>query len=213
MVYVDRLVKEVKDAYSDQKIYIVADADQSLAKYMRTNLEKTLKNPNITVVKSSADIQPDKNMMTGQAAPVISILLNKDEAAGDAFANRLMEISKEVSGMKAFSMYYSPLFEKNVDELSQSSLVYLMDRKIDTEGDFEKEILAAYKAKYCKTPSKYAVIGFDVVNDMLSRENKKGEIFKQMNKVQTQLATKFEFEKTKSGAYVNKGYRVVRLIP
>ena len=212
-VYVDRLVKEVKDAYSDQKIYIVADADQSLAKYMRTNLEKTLKNPNIIVVKSSADIQPDKNMMTGQAAPVIAVLLNKDEAAGDAFANRLMDISKEVSGMKAFSMYYSPLFEKNVEELSQSSLVYLMDRKIDTEGDFEKEILAAYKAKYCKTPSKYAVIGFDVVNDMLSRENKKGEIFKQMNKVQTQLATKFEFEKTKAGAYVNKGYRVVRLLP
>jgi LysM repeat protein len=212
-VYVDRVVKEVKDAYSDQKIYIVADADQSLAKYMRTNLEKTLKNPNIIVVKSSADIQLDKNMMTGQAAPVIAVLLNKDEAAGDAFANRLMDISKEVSGMKAFSMYYSPLFEKNVDELSQSSLVYLMDRKIDTEGDFEKEILAAYKAKYCKTPSKYAVIGFDVVNDMLSRENKKGEIFKQMNKVQTQLATKFEFEKTKAGAYVNKGYRVVRLIP
>ncbi|MBP3839488.1 MAG: amino acid ABC transporter substrate-binding protein, partial [Chryseobacterium sp.] len=58
-----------------------------------------------------------------------------------------------------------------------------------------------------------AVIGFDVVNDMLSRENKKGEIFKQMNKVQTQLATKFEFEKTKNGAYVNKGYRVVRLVP
>jgi LysM repeat protein len=212
-VYVDRLVKEVKDAYSDQKIYIVADADQSLAKYMRTNLEKTLKNPNIIVVKSSADIQLDKNMMTGQAAPVIAVLLNKDEAAGDAFANRLMDISKEVSGMKAFSMYYSPLFEKNVDELSQSSLVYLMDRKIDTEGDFEKEILAAYKAKYCKTPSKYAVIGFDVVNDMLSCENKKGEIFKQMNKVQTQLATKFEFEKTKAGAYVNKGYRVVRLLP
>jgi len=212
-VYVDRLVKEVKDAYSDQKIYIVADADQSLAKYMRTNLEKTLKNPNIIVVKSSADIQPDKNMMTGQAAPVIAVLLNKDEAAGDAFANRLMDISKDVSGMKAFSMYYSPLFEKNVEELSQSSLVYLMDRKIDTDGDFEKEILAAYKAKYCKTPSKYAVIGFDVVNDMLSRENKKGEIFKQMNKVQTQLATKFEFEKTKAGAYVNKGYRVVRLLP
>ena len=48
---------------------------------------------------------------------------------------------------------------------------------------------------------------------MLSRENKNGEIFRQMNKVQTQLATKFEFEKTKNGAYVNKGYRVVRLLP
>ncbi|WP_226063809.1 LysM peptidoglycan-binding domain-containing protein [Kaistella polysaccharea] len=213
LVYADRLVKEVKDAYSDQKIYIVADADQTLAKYVRTNLEKTLKNPNIIVVKSAADIQPDQNMMTGQAAPVIAVLLNKSEEAGDAFANRLMTLSKDVQGLKAFSMFYSPIFERNVDELSQSSLVYLMDRTIDTEGTFEKGILADYKKKYCKTPSKYAVIGFDVVNDMLSRENKKGEIFKQMNKVQTQLATKFEFEKTKTGAYVNKGYRVVRLFP
>ncbi|MCB4235966.1 hypothetical protein LDL59_15330 [Kaistella anthropi] len=50
-----------------------------------------------------------------------------------------------------------------------------MDRKINTEGDYEKEILAAYKEKYCKTPSKYAVIGFDVVNDMLSARIKKAK--------------------------------------
>ena len=212
-IYADRIVKEVKDAYSDQKIYIVADADQTYAKYLETNLKKNLKNPNVIVVKSAADIQPDQNMMTGKPAPVIAILANKNDEAGDAFANRMITLSEEVEGLKSFSMYYSAVFEKKMDELSQSNLVYLMDRKIDTEGSFEKEILADYQKKYCKTPSKYAVIGFDVVNDMLSRENKKGEIFKQMNKVQTQLATKFEFEKTKTGAYVNKGYRVVRLIP
>ena len=151
--------------------------------------------------------------MTGQSAPVIAILANNSDAAGEAFASRIIAVSKEVEGIKAFSMYYSPAFEKKVDDLSQANLVYIMDRKINTDGDFEKEILEAFKTKYCKTPSKYSVIGFDVVNDMLSRENKKGEIFKQMNKVQTQLATKFEFEKTKNGAYVNKGYRVVRLVP
>ena len=87
-------------------------------------------------------------------------------------------------------------------------------RLVFHEGSFEKEILAAYKAKYCKAPGKYAVIGFDVMNDMLTRENKKGEIFKQMNKVQTQLATKFEFVKSKTnGAYVNTGFRVIRLVP
>ncbi|MGA9211535.1 LysM peptidoglycan-binding domain-containing protein [Kaistella sp.] len=213
LIYADRIVKEVKEAFSDQKIYIVADADQTYAKYLETNLKKNLKNPNIIVVKSATDIQPDQNMMTGKPAPVIAILADKSDEAGDAFANRMIALSKEVDGLKSFSMYYSPIFEKKVDELSQSNLVYLMDRKIDADGSFEKEILEAYKKKYCKTPSKYAVIGFDVVNDMLSRENKKGEIFKQMNKVQTQLATKFEFEKTKTGAYVNKGYRVVRLIP
>lgn len=212
MVYADRIVKETKDIYSDQKIYILADEDQTKAKYLKTNLEKELKNANVVIVNSAADIQVDKNMMTGQSAPIIAILANDKDAVADSFANRMIALGEETNGIKAFSMFYSPIFEKKQDALSQVNLVYLMDRKINTEGDYEKEILAAYKEKYCKTPSKYSVIGFDVVNDMLSRENKKGEIFKQMNKVQTQLATKFEFEKTKSGAYVNKGYRVVRLV-
>lgn len=210
--YADKIVEEVKAVYSDQKIYVVADAKKDNANYIKSGLEKVVKNPNIVIVNSPADIQLDQNMMTGQSAPVIAILANDD--MGDAFANKITALSKEVQGVKAFSMFYSPIFEKKVDELSQASLVYLMDRKINTDGNFEKEILAAYKSKYCKTPPKYAIVGFDVVNDMLTRENKKGEIFKQMNKVQTQLATKFEFVKSKAnGAYVNTGYRVIRLVP
>lgn len=212
--YADKIVEEVKSAFSDQKIYVVADSKKENANYIKAGLEKTLKNPNITIVNSSADIQLDKNMMTGQSAPVIAILASDSDSAGEAFANRVIALSKEVQGVKAFSMHYAPVFEKKVDDLSQANLVYLMDRKINTEGSFEKEILAAYKNKYCKTPPKFAIVGFDIVNDMLTRENKKGEIFKQMNKVQTQLATKFEFVKSKAnGAYVNIGYRVIRLVP
>lgn len=210
--YADKLVEEVKAVYSDQKIYIVADAKKENANYIKAGLEKAVKNPNIVIVNSAAEIQLDQNMMTGQSAPVIAVLANDD--MGEAFANKIIALSKEVQGVKAFSMFYSPVFEKKVDDLSQASLVYLMDRKINTDGNFEKEILAAYKSKYCKTPPKYAIVGFDVVNDMLTRENRKGEIFKQMNKVQTQLATKFEFVKSKAnGAYVNTGYRVIRLVP
>lgn len=213
-VYAERISKEVAQVYSDQKIYIVSDDDKTNANYIKNSLEKSLKNPNIIIVNSPLDIQPDKNMMTGQAAPVIAILANSNDEAGSAFSNRMIALSKEVSGVKAFSMYYHPSFEKKVDELSQTSLVYLMDRKINAEGSFEKEILADYKEKYCKSPSKYAIIGFDVVNDILTRENKKGEVFKQINKVQTQLATKFEYVRAKNnGAYINTGYRVVRLVP
>lgn len=212
--YADKIVEEVKSAFSDQKIYIVADSKKENANYIKAGLEKTLRNPNITIVNSSADIQLDKNMMTGQSAPVIAILASDNDTAGEAFASRVITLSKEVQGVKAFSMYYALVFEKKVDDLSQAHLVYLMDRKINTEGSFEKEILAAYKNKYCKTPPKFAIVGFDIVNDMLTRENKKGEIFRQMNKVQTQLATKFEFVKSKAnGAYVNTGYRVIRLVP
>jgi LysM repeat protein len=212
--YADKIVEEVKGVYSDQKIYIVADAKKENANYIKAGLEKSVKNPNVVIVNSPAEIQLDQNMMTGQSAPVIAVLANDNDSMGEAFANRMIALSKEVQGVKAFSLFYSPIFEKKVDDLSQASLVYLMDRKINTDGGFEKEILAAYKTKYCKTPPKYAIVGFDVVNDMLTRENKKGEIFKQMNKVQTQLATKFEFVKSKAnGAYVNTGYRVIRLVP
>ncbi|ASK31565.1 amino acid ABC transporter substrate-binding protein [Chryseobacterium sp. T16E-39] len=212
--YADKIVDEVKTVYSDQKIYIVADGKKENANYIKAGLEKAVKNPNITIVSSPSEIKADQNMMTGQSAPVIAILASDNDSTGDAFSNRVIALSKEVQGMKAFSMYYVPSFEKKVDDLSQANLVYLMDRKINTDGSFEKEILAAYKSKYCKTPPRYAIIGFDVVNDMLTRENKKGEIFKQMNKVQTQLATKFEFVKSKAnGAYVNTGYRVIRLVP
>lgn len=212
-VYADRIMDEVKAVYSDQRIYIVADSDKSKANYIRSGLMKTLKTPQIIIVNSANEIQADTNMMTGQKAPVIAVLANNNDSVGEAFANKMIALSQEVQGIKAFSMYYVPAFEKNIDELSATSLVYLMDRKINTEGRFENEILAEYKDKYCKTPSKYAVIGFDVVNDMLMRENTKGEIFKQISKPQTQLATKFEFSRIqRNGAYVNTGYRIVRLL-
>lgn len=210
-VYADRIMDEVKAVYSDQRIYIVADSDKSKANYIRSGLMKTLKTPQIIIVNSANEIQADTNMMTGQKAPVIAVLANNNDSVGEAFANKMIALSQEVQGIKAFSMYYVPAFEKNIDELSATSLVYLMDRKINTDGRFENEILAEYKDKYCKTPSKYAVIGFDVVNDMLMRENSKGEIFKQISKPQTQLATKFEFSRIqRNGAYVNTGYRIVR---
>ncbi len=212
-VYADRIMDEVKAVYSDQRIYIVADSDKSKANYIRSGLMKTLKTPQIIIVNSANEIQADTNMMTGQKAPVIAVLANNNDSVGEVFANKMIALSQEVQGIKAFSMYYVPAFEKNIDELSATSLVYLMDRKINTEGRFENEILAEYKDKYCKTPSKYAVIGFDVVNDMLMRENTKGEIFKQISKPQTQLATKFEFSRIqRNGAYVNTGYRIVRLL-
>lgn len=213
-VYADKIVDEVKSVYSDQKIYILGNSKDENVTYLKNNLEKGIKNPKVTVVSSASEIKADVNMMTGQSAPVIAILASNNDDVGEAFANRMITLGKETPDMKAFSMFYAPAFERKQDDLGVANLVYLMDRKINPDGSFEKEILAAYKAKYCKTPGKYAIIGFDVVNDMLTRENKKGEIFKQMGRTQTQLATKFEFTKPKAGgAYVNTGYRVVRLNP
>lgn len=213
-VYADRIVKEVSQGYNNQKIYILSDSDKTMANTVKAGLSKSLKNAEINIVTSANDIVLDKNMMTGQEAPIIAVLASNNDAVGSAFARKVIDLAKETSGIKSYSLYYHPIFEKSVDELSQANLVYLMDRTIDTEGSFEKQIIAEYKDKYCKTPPKYAIIGFDIVHDILSRENKKGEVLKNMGKTQTQLATKFEYVRVKNnGAFVNTGYRVIRLLP
>jgi hypothetical protein len=45
--YADKIVEEVKAVYSDQKIYVVADAKKENANYIKAGLEKAVKNPNI----------------------------------------------------------------------------------------------------------------------------------------------------------------------
>ena len=212
-VYAERIVREVKNAHSKEKVFIVGEENDSEVIFLKEQLAKELSKTEIVVVSSPSGIELEQNMVTGQSLPAVVILANDNNAVGAGFAKKIIELAKQTDGIKAFSMYYHPDFEKNVDPLSKANLVYLMDRKINTDGDFEKEVLAEFKKEYCRTPSKYTIIGFDVVSDMLARESK-GEVLRNMSKVQTQLATKFEYIRTKrNGAFVNTGFRVVRLVP
>lgn len=213
-IYADKIAEEVLKTYSNQKIYIVAGSEKQYANSIKATILKQSKNAEVFIISSSSELKLDTNMMTGQAAPIIAILADNRNSEGAAFATKLLELSSEIEGIRAFSMYYSSIFDSKQENLRQVNLMYLVDTKINMEGSFEKEILRDYEEKYCKKPGKYAVVGFDVTNDMLSRENSKGEIFKQISKAQTQLATKFDFVRTNgNGAYLNTGYRVVRLAP
>lgn len=206
-IYADRIASEVKNIYHGQKIYIVSGGNQENADYLKKGLEKLIKKSEIKLVKSSSEMKPFAD------ESVITILASDDSSEGNRYVNKIISLKDKVKEMKSFSQFYHPVFDKKVDELSQFQFVYIMDRKINPDGDFEKDVLKNYQASYSRLPSKYAVIGFDVMSDILSRENKNGEIFKQMDKIQTQLATKFEFVREKSnGAFVNVGYRVVRLV-
>ena len=212
-VYAERIVREVKNAHSKEKVFIVGEENDPEVIFLKEQLAKELSKTEIVVVSSPSGIELEQNMVTGQSLPAVVILANDNSTVGAGFAKKIIELAKQTDGIKAFSIYYHPDFEKNVDPLSKANLVYLMDRKINTDGDFEKEVLAEFKKEYCRTPSKYTIIGFDVVSDMLARESK-GEVLRNMSKVQTQLATKFEYIRTKrNGAFVNTGFRVVRLVP
>lgn len=211
--YAEKIVEEVKKVHSGQKIYIVGEENNEEVIFLKNKFKTLLTKTDIIITDSPNNIELEQNMMTGNKVPSILVLASAEHNIGNKFAKKLVDLGKQTDVVKAFSMYYHADFEKNINELSQTNLVYLMDRKINTNGDFEKEILRIFNKKYCKTPSKYMIIGFDIVNDILSRESK-GDFIKQMDKTQIQLATKFEYIRTKkNGAFVNTGYRVVRLIP
>lgn len=213
-VYAERIAKEVILSYSDETVYILCDSkNEDIATIISDELKSSHKISKISIVKSSNEIKLEKNMMTGQNTPISMILCSDMADLGNDFTNRVISLSDQSKGLKSFSVFYHPIFEKEESKLTNTKLVYLMDRKINTEGEDEQQILKEYKNIYCKSPSKYAIIGYDVVSDLLQRENEKAEIFKNLSKTQTQLATKFEYEKSKEGAYLNKAYRVIRLNP
>lgn len=210
--YADKMVEEVKKAYKNQKIFIVGSATAGQVTYIKNELSKTLSKAEIVIVSSSEQIQADTNMLTGKTAPILALLTTQENGAPASFTQKILSLSTDNTGHKAFSMVYDPIFEKKSDELSAVDFVYFMDRKINTQGSVEKEILADFSQKYCKTPSKYAIIGFDVVNDLLTRDNGKGNILSNMSKEQTQLATKFDYQRVqKNGAFVNTAFRIIRL--
>lgn len=210
-VYTERIIHEVKQVHTNQKIYIVGEKNDAEVVFLKNQLGNISKN--ISVVNSATDITLEQNMATGQKSPAIIILANDNADVGRVFARKIVDFGNQTEGVRAFSIYYHNDFEKNIDGLSRANLVYLMDRKINVDGNFEKQVLRDFNNKYCQTPSKYTIIGFDVMNDMIDREIN-GNVMNQMEKVQTQLATKFEYVRAKkNGAYINTGYRVVRLIP
>lgn len=210
-VYTERIIREVKQVHTNQKIYIVGEKNDAEVVFLKNQLGNISKS--VSVVNSATDITLEQNMATGQKSPAIIILANDNADVGRVFARKIVDFGNQTEGVRAFSIYYHNDFEKNIDGLSRASLVYLMDRKINVDGNFEKQVLRDFNNKYCQTPSKYTIIGFDVMNDMIDREIN-GNVMNQMEKVQTQLATKFEYVRAKkNGAYINTGYRVVRLIP
>jgi hypothetical protein len=62
----------------------------------------------------------------------------------------MIDLAAETSGVKSFSMYYNPIFESNEEALRKASLVYLMDRKINTDGVLKKKFLLAIKNNIAK---------------------------------------------------------------
>ena len=75
-------------------------------------------------------------------------------------------------------------------------------------------MLKMYTKEYCHMPDKYAIAGFDVTYDILSRVDEKGNLSNSIMKVETkQVSNKYSFRRIKkNGAWVNQEARLIKLL-
>ena len=109
-VYAERIVREVKNAHSKEKVFIVGEENDPEVIFLKEQLAKELSKTEIVVVSSPSGIELEQNMVTGQSLPAVVILANDNNAVGAGFAKKIIELAKQTDGIKAFSMYYHPDF-------------------------------------------------------------------------------------------------------
>ncbi|MCB9202236.1 MAG: LysM peptidoglycan-binding domain-containing protein [Flavobacteriales bacterium] len=208
-----KIAEESLEVYNDQKVFIYYwnEEEKKLAESISKQILEKQPKASIYITRDASSIVPPKDIVTEQYGEVISILVSSNE---DAAKTYLDEIGKyDASAFRLFSTYYNTIYDdaKYKPFLEKSNFTYTIERKINQNGQNEKNTLYKFKDRYCKLPSKYSVIGFDVTYDFITRmQDEKGSL--DMKSITTQLASRFDFiKKESSGAYLNKGFRLVRM--
>lgn len=84
---------------------------------------------------------------------------------------------------------------------------------VNKSSDYNKWFYKNFEAKFGYAPNRYAVRGFDLTMDILLRLGNKADMFAIATNIpETQyIENKFDYERTTSGGYVNKGVFVVKI--
>ncbi len=209
-ILADKLMDEIIEKANGQKVYILADSKKAeLATYMQSKLNTHFKD--ILIVSNVDQILQEQNLITESMEQIVPILVTENEELGTAFIDKVDELDNET--VLPFSVFYLSSFDnsKNILKLRKKGFVFVASRKVNLNGFNERKTLKRYEDEYCQSPPKYAVIGFDIVYDLISRMSENKNITSNLvGRSTTQLATKFEYEKLPSNSYENTGVRIIR---
>ncbi len=205
----DRILREINEVYSDQRIILLTDTDKrNLSDRMKQNLSAEGKN--VQVISSVEELKQNKNLVTEEYESIIPVLVTEDEVLSQSFIDAVDTFDDAT--VLPFSVFYLNTFDtsKNIQKLRKKGFVFAAVRKVNTNGQSERHTLERYEEEYCQSPPKYAVIGFDIVYDMVSRLGEEKNVMNNMKDKSTQLATSYQYEKLPSESYENVGVRIVR---
>lgn len=216
----DVLIDDIAKKYNGQVIKILTTSDEKpIAEYLMASLIKRLKNPNVTIVYKTNELELETKKNTDNTEtyePEIAILASENNWLGSQFVKTITK--QPADYITGFSLYFVPALDvfdgnnsRNVEALKKIGFTYTSTRMINSYGSNEKQILRAFEDKYCQKPTKYMAIGYDVVYDVVDRMDKNGRI-SDIKRSETRLSSKFGYDKVDNGnAKINKEIRVIRL--
>ncbi|MDR3273691.1 MAG: LysM peptidoglycan-binding domain-containing protein [Flavobacteriaceae bacterium] len=210
----DKLVEEMLKSYHDEKIFILKDSDNAdIADYFKKIIQEKRKNAEISIITDAGKIEPPQNIVTQEYNKIYAILVSDDTNLTTEFLDKVTAFDSKL--IQPISLYYSAKFDssKYNEKLLNEKLIYSDTQYVNEDGFNEQKTLNAYKKVYCGIPDRYAVSGFDITYDILTRLNTNKILTDStMKEEHKQLSNKYFFERIKNGAWANKGARVIRFI-
>lgn len=223
----DAIAEEVKKDYKGEQIQILTDSRyEELTDYFISRLKAKIPKVNYMVTKDVRDLNQksekvNETLSDGEViektyyTPLMTVLITDSNQLGNSYLEKLKEMDAENVrgyGVKYVNVYdvFSTENEKNIDALRKIGFTFGTNRLVNVYGDKEKAALRRFMDDYCVVPSDYQQLGYDIFYDLLDRMNKKGDVLNALNRKETRLSTKFEYEK-EGKAYVNKGIRIIHL--
>lgn len=202
--YVESLISQITKHYdSSDKIYVIYDSNQTeLAYLLRSTLNKQLKKADIILSTDSNIIPKDEKS--------INILISQNDHTIFSFLENVNKISID---SQLYSLFYSPLFEKNdfKKTLKKLNLIYTDSKYIDETNQHSIKTIQKYTNERCITPDQYAIMGFDSTHDIIKRLSKSGNFIKSNMKTENEeLSNSYSFERIKNGAWINKKVRIIK---
>lgn len=223
----DAVMEKIREEYKGQAIQILTDDRHlELAEYVSNHLNGMLKGSLISVttdvnklVQESETVHETlsdgTSVETEYFTPIITILVSNNNTLGQSYVNKIKAMDAEnlqAYGIKFVSAYdiYNKSNKENIAALKNIGFTFGTVRLVNVYGRKERTTLGKFMDTYCVMPNEYQQVGFDIMYDLGDRMNASGDLLNALGREQTQLSTKFKYEKEGKG-YVNQSVRTVRL--
>ncbi|MDR1877706.1 MAG: LysM peptidoglycan-binding domain-containing protein [Flavobacteriaceae bacterium] len=211
----EKLVNEMAKKYSGEKVYVLYDDEHyKTALYFQSLILAKKSNAEVVLTKNADDIKPEQNLVTQEYTKIYAILASDKDALTSKYLDNITKLGNKQ--VQPVSLFYSSLFDtkKYEEKLVNSGLIYSDTNYVNEHGFNEQKTIGFYKKKYCNTPGKYAVVGFDVTYDIINRLDEKGSISNYTMKTEEKrLSNKYSFIRIKkNGAWINQGARIIQLL-